>query len=189
MSEKSFTITVDLEEFMMEFVPKLVRQYIRSQTPGEDMVGTILTLAVDISGDVYSYSVTDGVVLDVLRGKLDSPMLYLSVPLEAMAVLGKMKYVDILLGMQSRFTRESYDLFCELGGTVIFRMSDPKDNLVRIRVTFNDARTPETVVNLSLEDARRFTAGKTSTETLLAEGKLTLEGDMDFAVSLGRLFS
>lgn len=193
MPGKTFTITIDVDEFMTEFVPKVVRQYIKSQTPDDapdgSMIGTTITIDVDVSGDVYSYSVTDGVALDVLRGKLEAPMLFLSVSVETLVVLAKMKYVDILLGIQSRFTRESYDILCDLAGTAVFHMNDPDGNPARIRTTFNNARTPETVLRLSLEDGRRFTAGKVSAEELFESGQLVVEGDMDFAVNLQRLFS
>jgi hypothetical protein len=235
MAKKKLTITIDIDELMTGFIPKIVRQYIKTHSasssrvsediptdtldamlndipddilnstliegmddvlnkipgasPDDPMVGTTLTLDVNLAGDVYSYSITDGVAFDVLRGKLDAPMILINIPLETLAVIGNMRYVDILLGMQTRFTRESYDLICELEGTVIFKMTDPDGKAAEISVTFNDGQAPETIVSLSLEEAMRFTAGKVSLLDLIDEGKLVVEGDMDFAVSLQKLFS
>ncbi len=188
MPEKIFTITVNVRELMTAFVPKLARQYMDTRGPDATLQGTLLTLSVDVSGDIYSYTITDGMTMAVTEGTLDNPMVFLTLPVETMALLARMEYIDMVLGGQRQLRREKHDVLSGVSGTVVFRLHTPEDQTAEISATFNGARTPLVTIGMPLDDAREVTAGRVSPVQLFMSGKLTLEGDLAFAMSLQNLF-
>jgi len=53
MPPKTFTITVDLDTLMIEFIPKLARQFMSWQGTADLFEGTVVTLTMDVSGSRY----------------------------------------------------------------------------------------------------------------------------------------
>ncbi len=104
MSSKNFNITVNVEELMTEFIPKLAKEYIQMRGTQEELKGTELKLTLDISGDVYSYTIKDGVDFEIKQGNIDHSMVHIALSLESMAHLADMQNIDMLIGMQKQLT-------------------------------------------------------------------------------------
>ncbi|MFO8049842.1 MAG: SCP2 sterol-binding domain-containing protein [Desulfosudaceae bacterium] len=189
MASPTFTITVDVDTLMTEFIPKLARQFMALQNTADQLEGTSLTLTVDISGSRYSYSITGGRDFEASRGELDNPMVFLSIPLESLARLADMENIDMLLGMQSQLTREKHAILSGLKGTCKYVMTHPDGEETTITAVFNGADTPAATFKLALEDARDLTARRESPIQLFMNGKLQIDGEMAFAMTLQPLFS
>ena len=194
MSQLTFTITVDVQELLTEFIPKLARQFIALRGPDEAMKGTSLTLTVDISGSRYSYTIKDGQEFDVKEGDLENPMVFVSIPIESVAKLADMKNIDMLLGMQGHIaggdaTRQRYNSLSSLKGTAVFKLMQDDGEEVEITATFNGAQQPAVTLKMGMEEARAVTAREETPIQMFMSGKLQLEGEMAFAMTLQPIFS
>ncbi len=194
MSQQTFTITVDVAELLTEFIPKLARQFIALRGPDEALKGTDLTLTVDISGSLFSYTIKDGQEFEVKEGALESPMVFLSIPIESVAKLADMKNIDMLMGMQGTVaggdvSRQKYNALAGLKGTAVYKLMQPDGEEVVITATFNGAQQPAVTLKLSMEDARAVTAREETPIQMFMSGKLQLEGEMAFAMAMQPLFS
>lgn len=189
MPSKNFTITVNVRELMTEFIPKIVREYIQLRGTQEELTGTELTLTLDISGDVYSYIIKDGVDFEIKQGDIDHSMVHISLSLESMAHLADMQNIDMLVGMQKQLTRKKFDLLSALQGCSVFQIKKSDERVSEIAVIFNNTQTPKATLRLSMQDANLVSSGKESPVNLFMSGKMKIEGDITFAMKLQPLFT
>ncbi len=194
MASQAFTITVDVDTLMTDFIPKMARQLIAVRNPSEDLAGTELTLTADISDERYSFRIKDGHKFDAQKGNLENPMVFLSLTVDDMAKLADMQNIDMLLGAQSQMGSDSalaerYNTLSNLQGTCVYKLTHPDGEESTITATFNGAQTPAVTLKLKMEDARELTAGKESPVQAFMAGKLQIEGEMGFAMALQPLFT
>jgi len=194
MPNQTFTITVDVDELLTEFIPKLARQFIAWRGPDDAMKGTTLSLTVDVSGDRYSYTIKDGQEFDAKKGDLDNPLVTLAIPLDTMAKLADMQNIDMLVGMQGQIaggqaSRQKYNALAALKGTAVYKLALPDGTEAVITATFNGARQPAATLKLSLADARALTARKDTPIQMFMNGRLQIEGEMAFALAMQPLFT
>lgn len=188
MLQQTFTITVNVQELFTEFVPKLAREYVRIQGAKDELKDTELKLTLDISGDVYSYMIRDGMKIAVTEGDIDNPQVRISFSLESLARFAEMKNIDMLLGMQKQLTRKKLALLADLKGTGVFQLKNPDNSVSEITATFNNADKPTAILKLSMQEAHLINTGKESPLNLFMSGKMKIEGDIGFAIKMQSLF-
>lgn len=189
MPEQTFTITVNVKELLTSFIPKLAKQYVAMAGLAEELKGTELTLNVDVSGEVYGYTITDGMNIEVQEGPLDNPMVALAIALESMSRLADMKYIDLLLRMQGQLSKEKNTVIKGLKGTSTFQLKHEDGAVSEITAVFNGADTPRATLALTLEDAAAVSSGQTNPVQLFMNGGLYIDGDMAFAMGLQPLLT
>lgn len=189
MSEQTFTINVNVKELLTQFIPKLAGIYLQMRGLEKELSGTELTLTVDVSGALYSYHIKDGVNFDVKEGAIQNPMVHLSIPLDSMAKLADMGNIDLLINMQDQLSRDKYAILSGLKGTSIFKMKHADGSVSEIGATFNGAQSPKATLSLSMEDANKVSSKKESPIQLFLGGKLSIDGEMAFALGLQPLFA
>lgn len=188
-ANQTFTISVNVKELLTEFVPKLAREYIKMRGAQAELKDTELRLTLDISGNLYSYVIKDGVNFDVKEGGIDNPTVRISFSMESMSKMLDMKNVDMLIGMQRQLTRQKFDVLSGLKGTSVFQIANSDGTISEITATFNDTQNPKSILKLSLENANLINSGKESPINLFMSGKMKIEGDMAFAMKLQPLFT
>lgn len=189
MSEQTFTITVDVKELLTAFIPKLAQQYVQLGGKAEELKGTDLTMTVDISGALYSYHIKDGTDFDIKEGPLDNPMVYLTIPLDSMAKLADMKYIDMLIGAQGQLSKAKNNILTSLKGTCGFQLKHDDESMTEITATFNGADTPRAIIAMSMDDAAAVSSGRETPVQMFMNGRMTIDGDMAFAMALQPLLT
>lgn len=188
-ADQTFTISVNVRDFLTEVVPKLAGEYIKMRGAQEELKGTELTLTLDISGSLYSYIIKDGINFDVKEGSIDNPKVRISFSLESISKMLDLKNIDMLIGMQRQLTRKKYDVLSGLKGTSVFQITNSDGTISEITATYNDTQTPKAILRLSLENANLINSGKENPMNLFMAGKMKIEGDMGFAMKLQPLFT
>lgn len=189
MANQSFTITVNVKELFTEFIPKLARRFFKRWSAGDEFQGTELTITVDISGSLFSFTVKDGTQFTAQEGALENPMIYASIPLESMSKLAEMKNIDFIMGIQNQLNLEKFAILSGLKGTSVFRMEHEDSSISDITLIFNSSREPKAVFNLSMEDAGRISRGQETPVQLFMGGRMKIDGEIAFAMSLQPLFT
>ena len=193
--KKSFTINVDLDELMGDFIPKIVNEFIRIAGPVEEFKGTEFTLTADISDVVYSYIAKDGgSEFTVKKGKIESPMIYFSMSVEDVERIIQLRNIDLLLGIRTDqagpfLSMEKYKAASSLKGSFRSEIDLPDGNVIAIETVLNGAAEPKSVFKISMENVVALMKKETNPVNLFMSGAMKIEGDIAFAMSTQPLFS
>jgi putative sterol carrier protein len=185
---------VGVKEYFEEIVPKMVEEQLSGTTPS-DMEGTVFTVQFDIKGDdtnTYGITVKDAKDVEVSAGALSSPMIQVELDEDTWrkAVTGKLEgAMDMFTDMSQSASRTRYDAMLGVKGTMIVEMSMPDGTTSLMKIVFNDAASPETTFKVALEDWAKMQTGELAGPMAFMQGKLKIEGDMPFAMSLGNLMA
>ena len=185
---------IGVKEYFEDFVPEMVKEQL-SGTAITGMEGTVFTVEFDIKGDqeyVYGITVKDAKDLTVSEGPLDSPMIKVVINEDVWrkAVTGKMEgAMDMFTDMSQTANRQRYDTLSSIRGTMNVELAIPDGTQADLKVVFNDADSPEVTFKIGLEDWALMQKGELAGPTAFMTGKMKIEGDMPFAMSLGNLMT
>jgi putative sterol carrier protein len=183
---------ISVKDYFEQVVPEMVSEQM-SGTPMADMDGTIFTVEFDIKGDqdyVYSLTVKDAKDLEVTEGAREKAMikLELSEDMWRKAVTGKMEgAMDMFTDMSQSANRKRYDALAATNGSMTVELTLPDGSVAPLKIVFNGAASPEVTFKVGLEDWALMQKGELAGPTAFMTGKLKIEGDMPFAMSLGNL--
>jgi len=185
---------ISVKDYFEQVVPEMVKEQM-SGTPVANMDGTEFTVEFNIKGDqdyVYSIAVKDAKDLEVTEGSLDKAMikLELSEDMWRKAVTGKLEgAMDMFTDMSQTANRQRYDALAGTNGTMTVEMTLPDGSVAPLKIVFNGAASPEVTFKVGLEDWALMQKGELAGPTAFMTGKLKIEGDMPFAMSLGNLMA
>lgn len=171
----------DLREYVEDYIPKMIGKYLQEK-PVPDMEGTLFTFQLVIKGEkslVYSITIKDAREITVHPGGVENPMLEVIIPDEV---------IRPLVEMISSFTgRKQYDAVREAKGTVRLEMGMPGNWTLPVTAKFNGADAPSVTISASSQDFAKMATGELSGPMAFMQGKVKLDGDMSFALSLVNL--
>lgn len=182
---------ITVKEYFEEHVPKMFEEEV-AKVSVSGMEGTEFTVEFDIDGQAYGLIVKDAKELEIKEGKLDNPMIRveLSEDLWRKAVTGKMEgAVDMFTDMGQMANRQRYDALKSTKGTMNLELEMPDGSQAKIKVVMNGADSPEVTFKAALEDWIKVAKGETPGPMAFMSGKLKIDGDMGFAMSLGNLLA
>jgi len=183
---------ITVKEYFEEEVPKVFEeQMAKTQVAG--MEGTVFTLQFDIVGDEtqsYGLTIKDAKEMEVTAGPLEDAMIkvVLAEDVWRNAVTGQTEgAMDMFTDMGQVASRQSYDTLQNTKGTVDIVLTMPDGSVTETKMVLNGADTPQVTLKAALEDWVKMQSGELPGPTAFMSGKLKLEGDMPFAMSLGNL--
>jgi putative sterol carrier protein len=179
---------VGVKEYFDEYVPKVFAEQVGGGAV-LGMEGTEVKLQFDVNGSSYGLVVKDAKDLEVKEGALDDPTVKLAMSEDVFrrAVTGKLEGATDTFTDVSQINRNRYDQLVATKGTLILDLATPDGQSAEVKVTFNGADTPETTFRCSVEDWVAMSTGELAGPTAFMSGKLKIEGDMPFAMSLASL--
>ena len=186
---QTITLTDDIGTLISDLMPKIIQEYLAMNNAAEGLAGTEFTLTLEISDIVYSLIVKDGKDIDVKEGGLESPMVRIQIPKEGLNELVKEKNIEIMNGMKDSLTRQKYDVISKLKGTSVFKLTHEDGSSTPITAVFNGGETPKVTFTMTTDVAIEITNKRDNPVQMFMAGKLKLEGDMVFGMSIQPLFT
>jgi len=179
---------VGVKEYFDEYVPKVFAEQVGGATV-LGMEGTEVKLQFDVDGTSYGLIVKDATDLEVKEGALDAPTVKLAMSEDVFrrAVTGKLEGATDTFTDVSQINRNRYDQLLNTKGTLVLDLSAADGTNAEVKVTFNGEASPETTFRCSVEDWVAMSTGELAGPTAFMSGKLKIEGDMPFAMSLASL--
>jgi len=172
---------LDIQEYLVSYMPGLVGRFLEER-PLPDMEGTLFTLEVTVQGQkemVFGITIKDAREITVHPGGLDNPMLAVTVSEEV---------VRHLTRQVARFvSRKQYDGAAEAKGTLQVEMEMPGDWVLPLTLTFNGAEQPAATIRGPAEVLAAVMTGRLSGPEAFMQGKVKMEGDIVFLLSLAKL--
>ncbi len=181
---------VTVQEYFESNVPGLFGEQLAGKSVS-GMDGTLFTVQFDIDGQVYSIKVADAKDLEVVAGAVDDPMITvkLSEDVWRQAVTGKLAgAMDMFTDMGNMANRRSYDNLKSARGSMTLEL-DAGGSPVNISVCFNGSTSPTCTFKAAVEDWGKISTGEIPGPMAFMQGKLKIDGDMPFAMSLSNLMA
>lgn len=185
---------IGVKEYFEEVVPKMVEEQL-SGSAVADMEGTVFAVQFDVKGDetqVYGITVKDAKDLEISDGPLENAMIKVEVEEDVWrkAVTGKMEgAMDMFTDMSQSANRARYDALQSTKGAMSVEMGMPDGSTAVLKIVFNGADSPSVTFKVALEDWAKMQSGELAGPMAFMQGKLKIEGDMPFAMSLGNLMA
>jgi len=174
--------TVGIQEYMQSYIPDLVAKRL-AEKPVADMEGTVFKLQVTIKGEkslVFGITIKDAREISVTEGAIDGPTL---------EVVLSEDFIKPLVDLASSFTgRKQYDAASQAKGTVVFEVDMPGDWTMPVSTVFNGASQPNLKIMGKSVDLAKIATGELNGPTAFMQGKIKMEGDMAFGLSLSNIF-
>ncbi|RJP27793.1 MAG: hypothetical protein C4536_13190 [Actinobacteria bacterium] len=183
---------VTVQEYFEQVVPEMVKEQL-SGTSIAGMEDTMFTVEFNIKGDqdyVYGITVKDASELEVSEGPLENAMIkvVLDEDMWRKAVTGKMEgAMDMFTDMGQSADRKRYNALNSTSGTMNVELAMADGSVAPLKIVFNGAASPEVTFKVGIEDWALMQKGELAGPTAFMTGKLKIEGDMPFAMSLGNL--
>lgn len=172
---------VELQEYVEKYVPSVISRRLEEK-PVPDMEGTHFTFQLTLQGEkdlVFGVSIKDAREITVHPGGLENPMLEVIVP-DAV--------IKPLVDMTASFTgRKQYDAVSGARGSVRLEMGMPGGWTLPVTIRFNGASEPSVTIAASAADFAKMATGELNGPMAFMQGKVKLDGDMSFALSLANL--
>ena len=172
---------VGLQEYLESYIPSLISKRLE-ENPLPNMEGTNFTVQLTIKGEktlVYGFAVKDAREISVVPGGIADPMLDVVVPDDV---------IRPLVDMVASFTgRKQYDAASSSKGLLRLELAMPGDWTLPVSVKFNGADSPSVTISATAEDFAKMATGEMSGPTAFMQGKIKMDGDMSFALSLANL--
>ncbi len=178
---------VTVKDYFQNYVPKMFEE----QSGGKSIPGmedTEFTLQFTIDGTVMGIVVKNANELQVVDGGVDNAMMAVEIS-EAVwreAITGKLPGSEMFTDLGQTASRKMYDAVRGVKGTLDLELSDPD---VSIKIVFNGAGSPSATLRASAATWNEMQTGQLPGPMAFMQGKLKMEGDMAFVMSLNALMS
>ncbi len=174
--------SIGIQEYVQSYIPELVAKRL-AEKPVADMEGTAFKLQVTIKGEkslVFGITIKDAREISVTEGAIEGPTL---------EVVLSEDFIKPLVDLASSFTgRKQYDAASQAKGTVDFEVDMPGDWTMPVSTVFNGASQPSLKIMGSSADLAKIATGELNGPTAFMQGKIKMEGDMAFGLSLSNIF-
>ncbi|MHB8780143.1 MAG: SCP2 sterol-binding domain-containing protein [Candidatus Geothermincolia bacterium] len=171
-----------IQEYIETYIPQVVGAYLKEK-PIPGMEGTVFTINFSIDGEksfVQGITIRDASEISVTRGGDTDAMLTVSVSDEIIKHIVAM--VTPLTG------REQYDTVKGASGTVELDLTMPGGWKLPVKSTFNGGASPTIKISAEAAEFAAIASGQENAPMAFMQGKIKMEGDMAFGLSLAKLF-
>lgn len=178
---------VTVKDYFLNYVPKMFEEQLGGKSiPG--MEDTEFTIQFTIDGTVMGIIVKDAKELQVVEGGVDSAMMAVEISEQVWrdAIGGKLPGSEMFTDLGQTASRKMYDAVKGVKGTMNLELSEPD---VSIKVVFNGADSPAATLRATAATWGEMQSGTLPGPMAFMQGKLKMEGDMAFVMSLNALMS
>ncbi len=173
---------ISVKELLTKVMPEISKKTLEEQGRTAELAGTEVTMTVETSSDKFSFTIKDGIDVNVVEGDMDSPNVRMTIStsdLEKMITQGEL---DMLLGMSSDLSTQKINTLKQLSGAMKVNLANDDGSAYTIQTVFNGAESPACTMNLSTADSAAIIKKEANPVSLFMGGQITMDGDMGFAM-------
>lgn len=177
-----------INDLLSVVLPEKAKTSISTRGAAEELHGTTITMTLDVSGNYYSYKVSDGTQVEVVYEKIDDAMVTISVSEEDLGKMIQNNELDIILMVITELNKTKYETVKNLNGSFKAELSNDDGSLYQIEVMFNGAREPNALFKMKTSDSALMMRKEQNPVNLFMAGAMQIEGDMQFSMATQPLF-
>jgi hypothetical protein len=174
--------TIGIDEYFHSYLPSLIEKRLAEKTL-PDMEGTVFTIQFTIEGErslSYGITISDARRFAVSPGGIENPMISIRVSEDFIRPL-----IDFVSSMVSR---KQYDAAGDTKGKLELDVDMPGDWMLPVSMMFNGSDVPELAMRGESAELMKIVTGEVTAPTAFMQGKIKIEGDLVFGMSLAKLF-
>ncbi|OFW58482.1 MAG: hypothetical protein A2V52_01190 [Actinobacteria bacterium RBG_19FT_COMBO_54_7] len=174
--------SIVIEEYLNSYLPQLIEKRLAEKTV-PDMEGTSFGMQLCVEGDkslVYGITIEDARRITVTPGGIDNPIFTMRISEDAIKPL-----VDFV---SSFISRKQYDAVTGTKGRLDLKIGMPGDWTLPVTMVFNGAEAPQMSLSGPSADLMKIVTGEVNAPSAFMQGKIKLDGDLTFGLSLANLF-
>lgn len=184
------TEDITVKKYFEETVPEVFGGLFAG-APIKGMEGTEFTLQFNVTGEgggLYGITAKNGKDISVTPGRLSAPLIEVEVAERDWrdTVTGKVEGVMDMFMRPEMASRKYFDVLKETKGMLVLALTKPDGGLFQSKITFNGAGAPSTTIKMKVSDYAAMNRGEINGPSAFMAGKMKIEGDMGFAMKLGR---
>ncbi|MBI9076484.1 MAG: SCP2 sterol-binding domain-containing protein [Desulfatibacillum sp.] len=173
---------ISIKELLTQVMPEISKKALEDQGKVSELAGTEVTMTVETSTEKYSFTIKDGVNINVVEGDMDSPNVRMTISNDDLLKMIAQGELDMLLGMSSDLNAQKVSTLKQLSGAMKVNLANDDGSSYTIQTVFNGALSPACTMNLKTSDSAAIIKKETSPVTLFMAGQITMDGDMGFAM-------
>lgn len=174
--------SIDVQEYFDSYLPSLIEKRL-AEKPVPEMEGTTSSMQLTIEGErtlVYGITIKDAKEITVTPGGIENPMFSIHITEE---------FIKPIVDLVSSFvSRKQYDTMKSTKGAMDLNVGMIGDWIMPIAVRFNGAESPKMTLSGPSADLLKIASGELSGPTAFMQGKIKIDGDLAFGMSLANLF-
>jgi SCP-2 sterol transfer family. len=178
-----------VDKLLSEIFPKVAQEQLANNSAAADLSGTEISMVVDVSGDMYTYMIKDGLKVSYKKGDQANAKLRLKLTKEDLEKMIKTQNLDMILGMQNDLNKSKYNALNSLKGSFVAEIGMDDGSIVKLQAILNGAIDPSSVFKMSAKDSTALMRKETNPVNLFMSGAMKIEGDMSFAMGTQPLFT
>jgi len=182
-------VFLDVEKILTESVPRLVREKLAVHGPVSYLAKTEIGIAIDISGHPFRYRIVNGETFHVGDSMQGAPLIRLSVSLADLEKLIIPENIVLLFPKKDGNIQRKYDLLSRLKGHARLIVLNKDGSTSVIVIELNGRDIPLAVFKMGWDDFRQMVGQRIPPFQLFMSGRLKIEGDTMFAMTLQPLFA
>jgi hypothetical protein len=172
-----------------ELMPKMTKEQLTNSKAPTELAGTEITMVMDISGELYSYTLKNGADVVFNKGDLPNPKMRVKISKEDVDKMIKSGNLDMITGMTNGLNKSKYNAINTLKGSFVAELANDDGSVTKIQVICNGAASPSSVFKMTAKDSSALMRRETNPVNLFMSGAMKIEGDMSFAMGTQPLFS
>lgn len=177
-----------VKDLLSTILPQKTTESIAARGAEKDLDGSTVTMCLDISGQFYSYVLTNGNNIEVANEKKDDAMVLIQVSDEDLTKMIQNSELDIIQMVITEMDKTKYETVRRLSGTFKGELGNDDGSTYTIAVTFNAAADPNCVFKMKTSDTAKMMRKEENPVNLFMSGAMQIEGDMQFAMATQPLF-
>lgn len=180
--------TAGINELLTVVLPMRTKESISKRGALEELTNTVITMTMDVSGNYYSYKVTDGSKIEIINDKIDNAMVTIRVSEDELTKMMKKDELDIILMVITELNKTKYETVKNLNGSFKAELNNNDGSQYHIEVIFNGTKEPSALFKMKTSDSALMMRKEENPVNLFMTGSMQIEGDMQFSIATQPLF-
>jgi putative sterol carrier protein len=177
---------VTVEGFFKEYLFEKMME-VRETADLSWLEGKDFTTSYQVNGSRYGMSIKDGTDLEVVDGGIEPAMLEIRMSEKFWRDMATGKIESgmdsFILPGGSDEDKDRYNALQDIKGTLKINM-EIGDEVEEISMVLNGDSQPEAIITIAVEDFVSMTSGETDGPSLVMNGRLQIDGDITFLLSV-----
>ncbi|MCP4134507.1 MAG: SCP2 sterol-binding domain-containing protein [bacterium] len=182
-------VDTSIKDLLTSIMPNIAKESLAANSAASELSGTEISMVIDVSGDQYSYIVTNGSDLQLQEGSVNNAMLHLKITKEDLEKMIASQNLDMLLGIQNDLNLAKYNAIKSLRGSIVAELTNDDGSTVSLEAVLNCTADPQATFKMKTSDSSALMRKETNPVNLFMSGAMKIEGDMGFAMATQPLFT
>jgi putative sterol carrier protein len=180
--------STSIKELLTEVLPQQAKDSISARGAVDELKDTFITMTLDVSGNYYSYKITNGTDVEMVLDEIDDVMVKVCVSEDELQKMIANNELDIILMVITELNKTKYETVKSLSGSFKAELSNDDGSQYNIEVIFNGATEPNAIFKMKTSDSALMMKKEENPINLFMAGSMQIEGDMQFSMATQPLF-